>query len=836
MTKKISILIIGLLLLVLNLFVVNAQEISHTYNVSQSVGMDFNEIDESVPDSNNGDGDTVQWASDGVGKARRFHINVSSCTKDIPAGQDIKNLSLSVKLASLFGLPKDAAIYEMLEPMQEKIDTWNNWGAGSGGLNMTDFTGDLNLLTSTSAAVDGNYFSWSLLPSYAQKVYDGTAGASGSIIISNPIAEADPPAETTNMRSDDDATSTNRPFCVTIYEPTPPPPAAREPFNITVTDQFDGSTINSFTAIVSNSTDTVIVTTTTGTAGFVNVTDGFFTVQINSTENGGYFNLTFNEINGSIDYAAKIYQAIFYINASEVITNNPIPNFNAVILDHTNTSNSSGFATLLVKAGNRTISFDATGFMTTSGDFTIKNSQEKFINITMGTANLTIDAFSFITGEIINIFNTSLNLLSTGFQEVKSTENGTVIYKTVTGTYNVTINATGFTGDSQTITITAADTMPNITFNLFTENSINITIFDEQLNKVINSTTTTIVFDHDLEIFTNDTTTGFMFIDKLFSGDWDIAASTQFHTLRHYFVTITDQSHTNLIMYLLNTSNGESKIFNIKNKEDQSIPGVTVTVSNKVNNTRVTVAQKVSDFAGQAVIFLRSDNLYRFTIEADGFETKVFDLEPVQSSYNIILTDEATIDFTTIYDKITYSLFPVSNAINSSPDLSFTIITSSPAGQISYFGLNSSFNNTVRLTNVTGSVSGGTATITINLENQTGATVPVDYFIKVSGEDLIIIHRNFIISGFVEAGNYSVQSFSEKYEDDFTDAMKAVIVVIVAIAIIISLAEVGAPAGVSGVAGVFIIIAGAVINWIPRPAAFIVAVVIFGSFLLRRGD
>lgn len=612
--------------------------------------------------------------------------------------------------------------------------------------------------------------------------------------------------------------------------------SAPSPFTLEVSDRYDGTTINNFTAIIFNSTDVLINSTTTGSIIYPDLS-GIFNISINSTQGGGYFNLTFGDIDTSSDFQARIYQAILYINVSEVITGDQIVNFHASALLQSNTSNNTGFATLFLKADDYNISVNATGYLDTSDNVSFLPLEAKTITIELGTANLTVTANSVISGDSITQFNTSMILLSTGFTDTQETLTGTVIFKTIAGTYNVTINASGFTTANELITITPTDTLPNITFNLFTENSINITIIDEELNQIINFTTTTILFDHNATQFTNSTTTGTMFVDTLLDGFWDILVSTPLHDPRHYFFTVTPQTHTDLTVYLLNSSNGETKTFNVKNSQDQVISGALITVSNKVNNTFVTVAQKFSDFAGQATIFLRSDREYRFTIEATGFSTKVFNLEPIQSSYNIILDSIDIIDFTTIFDEVSYSILPVSDIITISETRNFSIITSSPTGLITYFGLNSSFNSTVRITNVTGSPAGGTASLIIDLTNQSGSTVSIDYFIKLSNQDIIEIHRDYYVGvTAATAGNFSAAFFADKYKDDFNNVMKALLVVVGAVAVILSLAEVGVPAAISGPAGAMVIIAGAIVQWIPKTIAFIVGLITIGMFMLRRGE
>lgn len=620
------------------------------------------------------------------------------------------------------------------------------------------------------------------------------------------------------------------------------PPTEQIEFTVTATDQYDSVALNNISISISNSTSfSFNASTQNGTILLLNSSFKFnelYNITFSANESGGYFNNTFNNINITEEgsFAGTLFQSRILVNAQEVITNNTIISFTVSVPLQSNLSNSSGFAVLLLRSGDYNMSGDATGYMSRGGfNFSVDPKQEININISLGTANLTVTASS--SGVSVNDFNSTMILLSTGSRQTIETNTGTVVFPTIVGTFNITLNSTDFTFGSQGITILSGNTLPNITFNLFSQNSINISIFDEETNQLIINLTTTLIMDHPDQKFTNTTGTGNVFFIDLFDDLWNLLVSTPFHAQREYIFTIVPQSTSTLNVYLFNSSNGELKTFTIKNKKDQTLPDTSVAVSNKINNTFVTVVESVSNFAGQVNLFLSSSNEYRFTVEADGFTTKVFDLVPVVDSYNIILDPVDAIDFTTVFNLVSYTILPADNILQPQQNQNISIITSSPDGFITYFGLNSSFNSTIeRITNVSGSPAGGTATILINTSAHNSTTIPVDFFIKVAGRDIIEVHRDFRTSLFVEPGNASAVSRADKYKDQFTDVGKSLIIVVVAVAVILSLAEVGAPAIINGVAGAGIIIFGAIIGWISITVGIIVAFITMGMYLIRRGD
>lgn len=776
----------------------------------------------------------------GIATARMV-INFSMLTKDvIPAGVTINWFKIEYKTNNdaAGDVPLSNIRVYPIKIVWEESDSWDSFGAGGGGLNDTDFNGEVNLVEEFETGfVNDAFNNLTLINSYAQNFFDGNLGVEdeGIIIISYVAADY------AVWRTSDSGTATDRISYHINYSVDAPPVADPDlqTFTITTIDTYDGSSINQFNVSIFNGSFSFNSSTENGTILIDNrsinsFNASLYNITFSSNETGGYINRTFLNINISdtISFEGDIFQAILRVNATEVISGTPITDFNFSVLLQSNRSNSSGFTTLFLKAGEYNFSADTDSHFSIDGNISINNFEDNFFTVEMGTANITVTAFS---GEPILSFNITSILLSTGFVIKEDTSTGTVLLKAIVGTFNVSINATGFTSAHEVVTVTTNNNLPNITFNLFSESSINITIIDEELNEIINTTITTLIFDHEEQKFTATTPNGTIFRENLFNGVWDLQASTPFHSQRSYMFTIVPESLTELNIYLLNSTNGESKIFTVKNVEDERLTGATISVANRINNTFVTVAQRVTDFAGQANIFLRSDNTYRFTVEASGFSTKIFDLEPIASAYDIVLTGTETVIFTNVFEKVSYAIIPESPQLIATDDQNISFIVSSPEGLVTYFGLNSSFNNISVLTNVSGSVAGGTASISLNTSNFTGATVPITFFLKLSGEDIIEIDKSYYLAGFIAPGNASAISFADKYSDDFTAVMKSLFIVLLAVGVIISLAEVGAPAAISGVVGAIIIIAGAVVGWIPVTAAFIVGFILIGMFILRRG-
>lgn len=799
----------------------------------EEVITDDTNLDASTPSTPQGAATTIQWRRDSAGFSEAmFIINITNVTQK----GNIEILEMYIDWNIIFNSAggEDVLFNAFLRNWTEGNADWDHRVCGTVEDSFASYDTylpthcNLTAFLNTTTTGTGKK-TYNITSAGRWAIQEGLDNVSFSVRMSDPST-----GNLVRRINSKEAGSNNYIVNISYRFITVPSPTA---FTITAKDLYDNAGINNITVIISNSSFSFNASTQNGTILISNSSFKFnesYDIKFLSNESGGYFNITFNSVFISTIKIIQgtLFQSILRVNATEVITGNQITSFTVSVPLQSNISNSSGFSTLHLRAGDYNINLVAVGFITGHTNISVSNLEDRTLTMILGTSNLTITASS--SEGTVNDFNTTMTLLTTPFNETKETNNGKVVFSTIAGTYNITLNASGFAFAHETIIIAAGNRFPNITFNLFSENSINITIFDEETNEIINYTTVTLILDHIIQQFTNTTNTGNSFFIGLFDGLWNLLASTSQHTQRGYIFTIVPQSTSSLNVYLLNSSNGEVKTLTVKNKQDQSLPGSTISISNRINNTFVTVAQRVTDFAGQANIFLSSSNNYRFTIEAPGFTTKVFDLTPVASAYDIIMDSLDTIDFTTIFNDVTFTILPASNIITPTDSQNISIITSSPDGRITYFGLNSSFNNTDRLTNVSGSPAGGTASISINTSAFNSTAIDVNFFIKISGEPIITIHQVFrTAASTTPAGNASAVSIADKYKDSFTDVGKALIIVIAAVAIILSLAEVGAPAVMHGAAGALVIIFGVIIRWIPIPIGIIVGFVLISMYVVR---
>lgn len=148
----------------------------------------------------------------------------------------------------------------------------------------------------------------------------------------------------------------------TAREATTPPAPAVDAFVVEVLDDYDGSTINNFTITLTNETESYINFSTTGDISFGNITNsGIYNITINSTENGGYFNSTYSNVNTTYDFIANITQSYLALYVNNSVSKEPLGSF-TVYTNYSTHQGTNGFILLPTRQGHH-------AFNITSGQY-----------------------------------------------------------------------------------------------------------------------------------------------------------------------------------------------------------------------------------------------------------------------------------------------------------------------------------------------------------------------------------------------------------------------------------------------------------------------------------
>ena len=584
----------------------------------------------------------------------------------------------------------------------------------------------------------------------------------------------------------------------------PIPEPDEQQFTITAADTYDAESLKNITITIFNSSNSYDFTTGNGTVLVSNKTsiESFnvtYNITFSSNQSGGYLNHTIPNINLSDggSFIGDLYQAILRVNATEIISGTQIVDFLASVPLQSNQSNSSGFATLLLKAGNYNVTGNKTGYLNSTSSISINALDDAVLTLEFATHRLRIDARDKFSNETISSFNVTITGLDITHSETKSTTTGNISFDIEAGDFSVDI----FGNDNYALesgNVSVDTTFTNHTFLLFPRNSILITVYEEGTSTqignigVTDNRTTTADFDSTLQVLNLSSANGTILAESIQPTNYLITVGSAGFDSRQYFITLNPDSHVGLNAYLINITDTSSITFTVKDISDQKeLPNIRISVSDKINLTYVTIDQKDTDIAGQAVFDLDQTKTYRFTMSGTGYETRTFDLKPITTAYTIELTPFAKIDFTTIFNSVDFVTLPVSSIIINTTDLiNFSIITTSLTGiTIKHFGLNTTYLGVLSLTNVSGSAGGGTASIFLNLSNMTGS-VGVTYFIDIDGEIPFILNREFLVTNLTKV-NQSMEVTLKDFSKQIGQPIGAIVGTIFIILIMATFASMG---------------------------------------------
>lgn len=457
-------------------------------------------------------------------------------------------------------------------------------------------------------------------------------------------------------------------------------------FILTAKDLYDSETINNITATINGtiySTTNGAITTTILTSSSAEIN-----IEVSSNELGGYFNKTYSDYNVSSNLEAEIFQSEVDLLAYEIVTNDLLTGTFKINGTLATTNNN------YLKAGTYNLTFNKTGYYDKSniiivtplfnGSDNVSDVYDTLLNVTLNNA-YTLNRVQNFTGwvyDIDNSFNTTFNTTSYETSEPLLKNRDYIVFVN-SNDYSITDN--NYKNDSWN------DTFYNITFSLYTNNSILITLYDEATGFQITTTNITIILTGNASEDTYYTTTGTKFLEGLQDGNYTIKLTGGAYQLKTYVITVAERSTQSLNAYL--STNYSQSIFTILNEySGASIESSSFNMARLINASWVTVESKLSDITGRAQVNYLEGVKYRFTVSKTGYITKVFELDPVLfSSYNVKLTPIQVVDITSDYSGIGLTYYPKYFYNDEQNSLTFTI--NDPSGSLTSYYVNITYPN-----------------------------------------------------------------------------------------------------------------------------------------------
>lgn len=607
--------------------------------------------------------------------------------------------------------------------------------------------------------------------------------------------------------------------------------ATNTTYTVNVKDLFDLGNLQSANVTFYNATySTSALTDASGNAVLSlnsNASPSSFSFNVSKS---GYFNSGVGSVAANSTGSANITQAAYTnLTVYSLITNSTVPpNFTLGVQGGRNYTLNGSETSIYLRTGQMNFTWSKSGW------YGLTFSK----NVTAGTNSTTTasgayNALASITAQDVEtsgaVSNFTVNATNTTWSYAASvtTTNGTALFPLEQGlSFFLLMDATGYAYANTTLS--AANATPSYQFGIYTQNSIQISIYDEFLGGLIVQNVS-VELAKNATTLTYSTVNGTLYADLLDAGMWTLTFNSNGYDERIYFVTVGERTTQTLDAYLLNSSLSEATSFTIKNAQGNFILAATLTMQDEVNGSWVTIAQKETDFFGQAFFPLQYAHEYRLIIEADGYVTKTATFERVSSSYSITLSADNTQNYVQVNDEFTYSIAPQSVAPNVT---AFNLSTSSPDGRIQWFYIRVLHDGVNYSQNVSGSPSGGVAQVTVNLTGQNGDTLTAYYLVKSTGlSEPFSMTRRYYVYG-VTPGNYTFDSFMRKYGSEWSGSSKMMAITLAAVLGGVSIGLWIMEGGLVIAAAVFLL--GGWYEWVDWTYVVLVVGALFGLLIWGR--
>lgn len=450
----------------------------------------------------------------------------------------------------------------------------------------------------------------------------------------------------------------------------------------------------------------------------------------------------------SINYSAAIPTSgsILFYNISLL---NSDFTFNKTVVS--NNSNAIGYlydtVTNNVSIGNYYVKVKATD----SNGFTSEGISDLF-NVTYN-ARLNISAKSNLSGSSISGFSLTVydSTLDTT-REINTTTTYAWVDVVVGNFVNVEIDTTGYEVKDANFTIASGITVYN--FNLYTTNSISFTFKDELTSTTLNGTT--VEFELISSIFSANYTTanGTYYLDLLSPATYTIRYSATGYDERTYYFTLTNRTHNELTLYLLNTSYTTQVTATVYNTDGRTVEGAVIKVLKYdiATNSYVLREMQTSNFEGEAVLNLvLGSEYYEFIIEYPSgtvrLTTSPSYIYQTTISFQISEADVGGESYINSYDVL-HSLY----ADNSTRGFYYSFNDLNGLVTQGCLKIYEYASNGITLRN-TSCVSAASGDITLYVSNATGKSYIGKAFIYYSGEEIFIDSVSYVRPNARDLGN-----------------------------------------------------------------------------------
>jgi|26BtaG_2_1085354.scaffolds.fasta_scaffold01033_6 hypothetical protein len=205
-------------------------------------------------------------------------------------------------------------------------------------------------------------------------------------------------------------------------------------------------------------------------------------------------------------------------------------------------------------------------------------------------------------------------------------------------TETIALNATGYGNKDETVTIT--NSYHNLTGTLTPVNTVKAYFYDESSYTLIDNESFSVYLETTGFSNTYTAATNPYSIGSLGSGLYELKASSTNYPERVYFnVNVSNETTTNLNIYLINTTDSSEITFNVVDSSNEDIEDVDVDFYRTLNGTNTLIAQENTDYGGNCKLYLDTNYEYLINFSRSSYESKTVNLEPTatDSPYTITM-------------------------------------------------------------------------------------------------------------------------------------------------------------------------------------------------------
>lgn len=405
----------------------------------------------------------------------------------------------------------------------------------------------------------------------------------------------------------------------------------------------------------------------------------FSTYDPNSLYFAGAGTATENATTNALIYGSKPTFSVYDVEGTK------LSGFNLTSPETANTTISDSAALLLKPNVTTNINVTKDTYYLLEANHSSTGQDTSDNNITgLYQSIVTINATNAFTGTVLSNFSGWLYNNDTGYNYSFSTTGNNATVNVIYGNFIGYIDVNGYSiGPTNTQELTVDNSTETLTYALYSENSIYITIRNEATNNIITDNVTVTVSGNATEDIYY-TTTGTLFLENLTDGNYSIKFEASNYSLRTYQVTVADRSTQELTAYL--SAGTDTVILTIIDFDNsQVIEGASIIMQRLINSTWTTVESKNSDITGRAQFTYTIGVKYRFTVSSTGYDTKIFELDPIIfTSYVIRLEKDLELDNNEGLFDVTITYYPVTFTNNANN--SFAITFGSNGGTLEDYG------------------------------------------------------------------------------------------------------------------------------------------------------